>query len=160
MLGECCIKHWSKTQGTISLSSGEAELHGITYGAAQALGLQSLLKDAGWQVPVHLHSDATAAIGIARRKGLGKIRHLDTTDLWIQDKIRSKKMASNSTSLPWRTGQNRQAPQCSRLTSLMRNRGLYAISFTTIQTINDGFGWWENTCSQTLELVSKMRSNR
>ena len=38
-------------------------------------------------------SDATAAIGIARRKGLGKIRHLDTTDLWLQDKIRSRKMS-------------------------------------------------------------------
>ena len=92
MLGNCCIKHWSKTQGTISLNSGEAELHGIAYGAAQALGIQSLLKDAGWKVDVHLHSDATAAIGIARRKGLGKVRHLDTTDLWIQNKIRSKKM--------------------------------------------------------------------
>jgi len=33
MLGGCCIKHWSKTQGTISLSSGEAEPHGIAYGA-------------------------------------------------------------------------------------------------------------------------------
>ena len=92
MLGGCCIKHWSKTQGTISLSSGEAELHGIAYGAAQALGIQSLMRDPGWEIAVHLHPDATAAIGIARRKGLGKIRHLDTTDLWIQDKIRSKKM--------------------------------------------------------------------
>ena len=90
MIGKCCIKHWSKTQTTISLSSGEAELHGIAYGAAQALGIQSLMKDAGWKIDVHLHSDATAAIGIARRKGLGKIRHLDCTDLWIQDKIRSK----------------------------------------------------------------------
>ena len=86
------VEHWSKTQGTISLSSGEAELHGIAHGAAQALGIQSIMKDAGWAVDVHLHSDATAAIGIARRKGLGKHRHLDTTDLWIQDKIRSKKM--------------------------------------------------------------------
>ena len=50
------------------------------------------MRDAGWDIAVHLHSDATAAIGIARRKGLGKIRHLDTTDLWIQDKIRSKNM--------------------------------------------------------------------
>ena len=36
-----------------------------------------------------MRTDATAAIGIARRKGLGKIRHLDATDLWIQDRIRS-----------------------------------------------------------------------
>ena len=50
------------------------------------------MKDAGWARDVHLHSDATAAIGIARRKGQGQIRNLDTTDLWIQDKIRSKKM--------------------------------------------------------------------
>jgi hypothetical protein len=90
LIGKCLIKHWSKTQTTISLSSGEAELHGIAYGAAQALGLQSLLRDLGWSLKIRLHSDATAAIGICRRKGLGKIRHLSVTDLWIQDKVRSK----------------------------------------------------------------------
>ena len=37
-------------------------------------------------------SDATAAIGIARQKGLGKTRHLDVTDLWIQDQIRDGKI--------------------------------------------------------------------
>ena len=37
-----------------------------------------------------MHSDETAAIGIARRRGLGKVRHLDVTDLWIQDKVRNK----------------------------------------------------------------------
>ena len=41
---------------------------------------------------INVWSDATAAIGIARRKGLGKIRHLDCTDLWVQDKIRSGKI--------------------------------------------------------------------
>jgi hypothetical protein len=92
MIGQCLIKHWSKTQTTISLSSGEAELHGIAYGAAQALGLQSLLRDLGWELKLRVHSDATAAIGICRRKGLGKIRHLATTDLWIQDKVRSKQL--------------------------------------------------------------------
>ena len=93
MLGGCLIKHWSKTQSTISLSSGEAELHGIAAGCAQALGLQSLLRDLGWEVQINVWSDATAAIGIARRKGLGKIRHLDCTDLWVQDKIRSRQIA-------------------------------------------------------------------
>ena len=33
-------------------------------------------------------SDATAAIGIARRRGLGKVRHLAVADLWMQDRIR------------------------------------------------------------------------
>ena len=92
MISGCCIKHWSNTQTTISLSSGEAELHVIAYGTAQALGFQNLVKDAGWNIDVRLHSDTTATIGIARRKGLGKIRHLDCTDLWIQDRIRSENM--------------------------------------------------------------------
>ena len=92
MIGKCLIKHWSKTQTTISLSSGEAELHGIAHGTAQGLGMQSLLTDLGWKLKLRVHSDATAAIGICRRKGLGKIRHLATTDLWIQDKVRSRQI--------------------------------------------------------------------
>ena len=92
MIGNCTIKHWSKTQTTISLSSGEAELHGIAHGAAQGLWMQSLLLDLGWQLQLRVHSAATAAIRICRRKGLGKIRHLATTDLWIQDKVRSKQI--------------------------------------------------------------------
>ena len=93
MIGGHNVKHWSKTQSTISLSSGESELHGIALGCSQALGIQSLCRDMGWNLPIRIWSDATAAIGIARRKGLGKIRHLDVTDLWIQDQIRGGKIS-------------------------------------------------------------------
>ena len=89
MFNSHCVRHWSKTQTTVSLSSGEAELHGICMGAQQGLGLQSICRDLGFQYKIRLHSNATAAIGIARRRGMGKIRHLDCTDLWIQEKIRS-----------------------------------------------------------------------
>ena len=41
---------------------------------------------------IRLHSDAVAAIGIARRRGVGRIRHLDTADLWIQEKVRTQKV--------------------------------------------------------------------
>ena len=90
MIGSGCAKHWAKTQTAMSLSSGEAELHGIATGCAQALGIQSSMRDMGWHANIVIHNDATAAIGIARRKGLGEIRHLDVTDLWIQDNIGSK----------------------------------------------------------------------
>eukprot|EP00969_Alexandrium_andersonii_P171291 7572134-Alexandrium_andersonii.AAC.1 len=36
------IKHWSTTQKTIDLSSGEAELAGIVKGAAEGLGLAAI----------------------------------------------------------------------------------------------------------------------
>ena len=38
-------------------------------------------------------TDATAAIGICRRRGLGKIRHLAVADLWIQDRVKAKDFA-------------------------------------------------------------------
>ena len=41
-----------------------------------------------WQID--MYTDATAATGIARRRGMGCIRHLDVTDLWLQEKFSSK----------------------------------------------------------------------
>ena len=72
MLGSHCIRHWSTTQTTISLSSGEAELHGIAKGISHAIGMQSISRDLGWHYNLRVHSDAAAAIGIARRRGLDK----------------------------------------------------------------------------------------
>ena len=51
--------------------------------------MQSIARDLGFQLKIRVHSDATAALGICRRRGLGKIRHLDTTDLWCQEKVRT-----------------------------------------------------------------------
>ena len=65
-----------------------AELHGIAKGILHAIGLQSLRNDLGWSCKLRVHGDAVAAIGIARRRGLGKIRHLDVEDLWVQSKVR------------------------------------------------------------------------
>ena len=89
MVGTGCIKHYSKTQTTIALSSGEAGLSGIGAGIAQGLGIQSICRDLGYTYTLRVHTDATAAIGIARRRGMGKTRHLDTTDLWVQEVVRS-----------------------------------------------------------------------
>lgn len=89
LVGGMLIKHWSKTQPTIALSSGEAELVGIGQGMAQALGLQSRAKDMSWSLTINVHSDATAAIGIAKKRELGKVRHLHTTDLWVQERVRN-----------------------------------------------------------------------
>ena len=88
MRGNHCIKHWSTTQSTVALSSGEAELGGICRGASIGLGLQSLALDLGIPLDLEVLTDATAAIGICRRRGLGKIRHLATADLWVQDRVR------------------------------------------------------------------------
>ena len=87
------IKQWSKTQTTIALSPGEAELHGINSGITPGLRLQSIAKDLGFYLKVRVHSNTTAALGICRRRGLSKIKHFDVADLWAQDKVRSGAIA-------------------------------------------------------------------
>ena len=89
MCGAQCLKHGATTQPTIAFSCGEAELTGICHSAGEALGLQAILKDLGFNLPVRVHSDAAAAIGICRRRGLGRVRHLAVANLWVQDRLRT-----------------------------------------------------------------------
>ena len=89
MRGGHLLHAWSQTQTTVALSSGEAELSGISKGANTGIGLRSLCTDLGLSFSLTVHTDATAAIGMCRRRGLGKIRHLAVADLWIQDRVKS-----------------------------------------------------------------------
>ena len=84
-----CVKAWSKTMGVLALSSGESELAAVVRAATEGLGLQSILSDFALCGHVALKSDATAAIGMVHRLGLGKVRHLAVGDLWIQHHVRS-----------------------------------------------------------------------
>ena len=92
MWGAHCLKSWASTQATVALSSAEAELYALTKGASQALGIMALLEDFGFTTRSVLHTDAGAAIGIVRRVGIGKLRHLNVRYLWLQDHLRSGQM--------------------------------------------------------------------
>ena len=89
MLGSHAIKHWSSTQASVALSSGEAEFAGVIRGAGQGLGYKALLQDLGVEAQLRVWTDSSAAIGICNRQGLGKLRHLDTHTLWIQQAVRT-----------------------------------------------------------------------
>ena len=87
--GTGVLKSWSKTQATIALSSGEAELAAVVKGATEGLGMRAVLADFGIDVGLSMYSDATAAIGMVRREGLGRVRHLAVADLWVQQRVRN-----------------------------------------------------------------------
>jgi len=71
----------------VSLSSGEAEYYGIVKGASIGMGLRSMANDLGLQLTIGVNTDASAALGIACRRGLGKVRHIEVDQLWIQDRV-------------------------------------------------------------------------
>ena len=89
MLGKHLLKSWSATQGLVSLSSGEAEFYGATKAAGIAIGMKSLMEDLGASLSVRVWTDSSATVGICGRQGLGKLRHIDTRSLWVQQRLRS-----------------------------------------------------------------------
>ena len=88
MIGAHLIKSWSSTQAVLRLSFGEAEFYGVVKASGIGLGYQALLEDLGWNIPLRVWTDATATIGIWGRSGLGKLRHIDTRALWIQQRVK------------------------------------------------------------------------
>ncbi len=88
MLGQHLIKSWSTTQVPIPLSSGEAD--GAVKTSSVALGYQAMMEDLGLKMAVRVWTDSTATMGICGRRGLGKLRHIDTQCLWIEQKVRRK----------------------------------------------------------------------
>ncbi len=88
MLGRHLLKSWSSTQTSIALSSGEAEFYGVVKAGGISLGFQSLLADVGITIPVRVWTDSSATLGICGRQGLGRLRHIDTQCLWIQQRVR------------------------------------------------------------------------
>jgi len=93
MIDKHWIKSWSKSQSTVALSSAESELYACIKSASEGLGMISMMKDMGLSLFGEIRSDASAALGIIARTGLGKLRHIDTSYLWIQQVSAEKKLA-------------------------------------------------------------------
>ncbi len=82
--GQHMIKSWSSTQQVVALSSGEAEFYAVLKGATQTKGAIAMFVDWGVKLDGIVKTDASAAIGITHRVGLGKTRHIEVQYLWIQ----------------------------------------------------------------------------
>ena len=91
-IGEHLIKAWSKTQASVTLSSAEAELVAMCKLAAEMIGIGSLAADLGRDMKITMYADSSAAIAIAKRRGSGKLRHINIGLLWIQEKTEAEEV--------------------------------------------------------------------
>ena len=92
-IGQHVLKAYSSTQGVVALSSGEAELYALVRAASMAIGMVSMAADFGEEWAISIKTDSSAAQGMVYRQGLGKVRHLDVQQLWIQDRVARKQLA-------------------------------------------------------------------
>jgi hypothetical protein len=88
VLGGMALKSWSSTQPTTALSVGEAEYTALVKAATVAIGMRALASDLGWRLGLEIHVDSSTATSIASRSGIGKIRHLETKILWVQEAVK------------------------------------------------------------------------
>jgi len=83
MHGSHCLHHWSSTQVTVAASSGEAELNALNKAVAECIAIIDLMNDCDEKCNGTVYTDSSAANGIAHRRGCGKIKHLETRQLWL-----------------------------------------------------------------------------
>ena len=89
MHGEHFIKGYSSTQISPATSSGEAEYNAGVRASSAGLGIVAYASDLGCVKECHVGLDSSAALGIMKRTGLGKVRHLALPLLWLQAAVRN-----------------------------------------------------------------------
>ena len=95
MLGSHCIKTRSASQGAVALSSAEAEFYAMIEGVTRAKGLISIARELGFtdiSEVVKLSTDSEAAKQFVKRRGLGKMKHIQIKDLWLQKEAREGRL--------------------------------------------------------------------
>ena len=53
--------------------------------SAEALAISAYARDLGLDLGIDMYCDSAAALGITNRAGIGKVRHLRTQGLWVQE---------------------------------------------------------------------------
>ena len=86
-LGKHLIKGWRRMQAVVALSSGEAEYYAIVKGTSEGMGIRGILWDMGFVGRISVSTDASAAQGVASRRGLGKVKNIELNQLWVQDRV-------------------------------------------------------------------------
>ena len=86
----------TKKQQVVSLSTGESELYAAVATASEGLGIQSVAKDLGMSCGLNLHLDASATMCLVSRRGLGKAKHVDVQNQWIQEASKSGRFVTKN----------------------------------------------------------------
>ena len=86
MIGSHFIKGWARTPNHATMSSVEAELIAMVKCSAEGLGMRNVMRGWGIHCSGVVYVDSSAALAIAKRKGAGKLRHINISSLWIQER--------------------------------------------------------------------------
>ena len=95
-LGGHLLETSSSRQQIVALSSAESEFYGITRAAAAGIQVRECLAELGLVTKLRVFSDSSAARGMVARSGSGRVKHIETRYLWIQDRVRRRQLTIES----------------------------------------------------------------
>ena len=88
MAEEMRLHAHSRGQASVALSSCEAEVMAASEGIKEALLLQEILMFVGLgHYEIEIKVDSSAAHAFFHRRGVGRMKHIDSRILWLQDLI-------------------------------------------------------------------------
>mgnify|MGYP000143650214 FL=1 len=108
------VSYGCRKQKVVALSSCEAEYYAASSGVVEGLGTVSLLEEVAGEgitrpgtqgdndqgmapsvsrVSVSLYMDSSSARSLCGRVGVGKVRHLSTRMLWLQELVQSRRLS-------------------------------------------------------------------
>ena len=83
-----------RTQKSISLSSGESEFVAMVGGSSEGMFVKHVMSFMlEEEAEMRVRSDSSAARAMVSRYGVGRVRHLDASLLWIQQKEKKKELS-------------------------------------------------------------------
>ena len=143
------ITSQSRTQATVALSSGEAELYAIGLGVSESLFIRSLLLESqlSKNVNIRIHTDSTAGKSMATRFGTSKkTKHVQLRFLFIQELV-----ASGVVSIKKVSGTSNPSDVMTKyITKEVLHRHLMALGITYPF---GRVGWLPTACVQTLSFT-------
>ena len=81
------LKAYTRKQKIIARSIAEAELYAAALGASESKGIVSLLRDLGYETKPKLAIDAKATETSSTEQGIGKLKHIDVSKMWMQPRV-------------------------------------------------------------------------
>jgi hypothetical protein len=86
LVAGACVLSLCRTQATRALSSCEAELFALGSTCAESMFVVSFLTELGLtEEPPTIYSDSSSALALARKRGQGKLKHIEVRLLALQD---------------------------------------------------------------------------
>jgi len=83
----CMEASWSRSQGPVALSSGEAEYRAMIVGIQEGRQVQSFLEELGYPTQLEAWTDSNAAKQSAEKVGTLHMKHLQLKELFVKDMI-------------------------------------------------------------------------